>query len=116
MTSNRPVGFGCRVRAARGYAGITQAELGRRIEAGFPGVSCSIATVKRLEFDDPGVRGSLEQWSVWVASVTGMPQWCLEQGFVESPSFSVGLSDVSLSLDDVLLLHAEGRLQPRSEG
>lgn len=82
--AKRSLGFGDRVRAARGYAGgISQAVLAERIQERFPGVEVSARTIKRVEGEDPAVRGTLEEWAQWVGAATETPVFFLEYGFMD---------------------------------
>jgi len=74
--------FGRRIRAARGYAGFSQAELATAIKARDPAWEVSLPTVKRLEkHGAEGVKGSQADWSERVAAACDVPRWFLEQGF-----------------------------------
>lgn len=74
--------FGRRVRAARAYAGLSQAELAAAIKRRHPGWEVSLPTVKRLEKRGAeGVKGSQDDWSQRIAEACGVPRWFLEQGF-----------------------------------
>lgn len=74
--------FGRRIRAARGYAGLSQAELAAAIKARYPAWEVSLPTVKRLEkHGTEGVKGSQADWSERVAAACEVPRWFLEQGF-----------------------------------
>ncbi|HYV17327.1 MAG TPA: helix-turn-helix transcriptional regulator [Conexibacter sp.] len=74
--------FGRRIRAARGYAGLSQAELAEAIKARHPTWEVSLPTVKRLEKRGAdGVKGSQSQWSERIAAACGVPRWFLERGF-----------------------------------
>lgn len=73
--------FGCRVRAARGYAGISQSELAQRITERFADYSVSAATIKRLERNDASVKGDQAHWVDLISEATGAPQWFLDLGW-----------------------------------
>jgi transcriptional regulator with XRE-family HTH domain len=78
----RPLaGFGARVRAARGFSGLSQRELADRLNALAGKAITSGATIKRLEADVPEVKGSLAAWSADIADATGVPAWFLEHGW-----------------------------------
>jgi transcriptional regulator with XRE-family HTH domain len=103
----READFGSRVRAARGFADITQAELARRISEQFPGNSVSAATVKRLEHGDPSVKGTQVDWSRWVSATTDTPQWFLEYGW--DAMSAVGHRSIRLLKSSVAQLREEIR-------
>jgi transcriptional regulator with XRE-family HTH domain len=81
MPGARDESFGARVRAARGYGGMSQRQLAAAIAARYPDAPVSASTIKRLEAGDPSVRGSLIEWTVWVADATRTPDWFLEGGW-----------------------------------
>jgi len=77
----RPEGFGARVRAARSFAGLSQAALVGRINEQARAAIASPSTVKRVESDDPSVRGSFDAWIEAISEATGAPDWFLECGW-----------------------------------
>lgn len=81
MPSDRDDLFGNRVRAARAYKGLSQAQLADAISQRYPEAAVSPSTIKRLEANDAAVRGSKREWTVWIADMTGAPDWFLEHGW-----------------------------------
>lgn len=73
--------FGRRMRAARGWAGLSQRELAAEISARYPAAPASTQTIKKVEANDLSVKGSLSEWTVWVADATDTPDWFLEGGW-----------------------------------
>jgi transcriptional regulator with XRE-family HTH domain len=84
MPADRDDLFGNRVRAARAYKGLSQAQLADEIGQRYPESSASPSTIKRLEANDPTVRGTTQEWIVWVADTTGVPDWFLEHGWTQA--------------------------------
>lgn len=80
-TDARDPGFGHRVRAARGFADLSQAGLAAEITRRSPLNSVSAATIKRLEAENPNVRGSQRIWSALVSAATRSPISFLEHGY-----------------------------------
>ncbi len=102
--------FGRRVRAARAYAGISQSELADGIAARFPDASASTATVKRLENDDPGVKGSVYEWAPRIAPVTGVPGWFLVGNWEGAAAVLLpALSVVNVELERLRVAAAKAR-------
>lgn len=103
--------FARRIRAARGYAGLSQAELATAIKARYPAWEVSLPTVKRLEkHGTEGVKGSQAEWSERVAAACEVPRWFLEQGFQRgAPSGTDSLEQRVAVLEGVFsgLLRAE---------
>jgi transcriptional regulator with XRE-family HTH domain len=73
--------FGQRVRAARAYEGISQTELAARITETFPDNPVSAATIKRLERNDPSVKGEQDLWVRLIVGTTTAPPWFLRFGW-----------------------------------
>lgn len=77
----RDTEFGRRMRAARGWAGMSQQQLADAIRSRYTEAPASAPTIKKVERGDPSVGGSLAEWTVWVADATGVPDWFLEGGW-----------------------------------
>jgi transcriptional regulator with XRE-family HTH domain len=85
---------GARFAAARGRAGLTQAEVARRLGL----------TPQRISDVEVGHRPATPQWCLWAAAVLGWPPGDLDPG----------LAGLGAPLDRIALEAHEGRYRPAS--
>ncbi|MFZ2049778.1 MAG: hypothetical protein WAU69_02455 [Solirubrobacteraceae bacterium] len=79
-TTPIPPDFGRRMRAARGFAAISQTELSQRIIAICSTAPAAVRTIKRIE-DGQGSAASGRLWARWVSEATGVPLDFMLHGF-----------------------------------
>jgi transcriptional regulator with XRE-family HTH domain len=95
-------GFGQRVRTARAYAGLSQGQLASSLAVAFPEVSVSAATIRRLENDDLGVKGSVYDWASRVAAITDTPEWFLVGGWTGAALvLEEAVPDIEVAMNDL---------------
>lgn len=115
MPSPRPASrhdFGRRVRTARAYASVSQSELAAGIAARFPDAAVSPATIKRLENDDLGVKGSVYEWASRIAPVTGVPEWFLVGSWTGAAEvLEVAIPDQEVALENLRKSHVRAKTE-----